>query len=146
MDKHFEQPSAVERFFNGAFGWLVGVGVGPGYARVLEVRGRKSGKTFTTPVNLLAYDGKLWLVGARGETQWVRNAQAAGEVTLVRGRDKRAYRVQRVPTAQSAVLLREYLERYHSQVQRFFAVQHGAALPEFETIADQHPVFELIAH
>lgn len=145
MDTHFEQPSPVERFFNAAIGWLVGVGLGPGYARVLEVRGRKSGKTFTTPVNLLDYDGKLWLVGARGETQWVRNAQAAGEVTLARGRDKRSYRVQRVAPAQSAVLLREYLERYHSQVQRFFAAQRGASLPEFEAIANRHPVFELIA-
>jgi deazaflavin-dependent oxidoreductase (nitroreductase family) len=145
MEKHFERPSPVERFVNTSIGWLVGLGVGPGYARVLEVRGRKSGKTFTTPVNLLDYDGKLWLVGARGETQWVRNAQAAGEVVLARGRDKRSYRVQRVPAAQSAVLLREYLERYHSQVQRFFGAQRGAALPEFEAIADRHPVFELIA-
>lgn len=145
MDKHFEQPNAFERFVNASIGWLVGLGVGPGYARLLAVRGRKSGKTFTTPVNLLDYDGKLWLVGARGETQWVRNAQAAGEVTLARGRDKRSYRVQRVPAAQSAVLLREYLERYHSQVQRFFAAPRGASLPEFEAIADRHPVFELIA-
>lgn len=145
MEKHFEQPSPVERFVNAVVGWLVGLGVGPGYARLLEVRGRKSGKIFSTPVNLLDYDGKLWLVGARGETQWVRNAQAAGEVVLVRGRDKRSYRVQRVPAAQSAVLLREYLECYHSQVQRFFGVQRGAALPAFEAIAGRHPVFELIA-
>jgi deazaflavin-dependent oxidoreductase (nitroreductase family) len=145
MDKHFEQPSVVERAFNRMFGSLVRIGAMPSYNRVLEVRGRKSGKLYTTPVYVLEFEGKLWLVGPRGETQWVRNAEAGGEVTLARGRDRRVYGVRLVPTAQRAPLLREYLERHYGTVQRFFSVQRGAALAEFEAIADRHPVFELIA-
>src|SRR5690242_9048936 len=145
MTKHFEQPSPVERVFNRVFGAFVRMGLGPGYNRMLEVRGRKSGQAYSTPVFMLEHEGKQWLVAPRGETQWVLNAQAAGEVTLVRRGERRVYGVRLVPVAQRAPLLRAYLERHHATVQRFFSVQRGAALPEFEAIAERHPVFELSA-
>jgi deazaflavin-dependent oxidoreductase (nitroreductase family) len=81
----FREPSPVEKIFNRVFGFLVGIGLGYSYNYLLEVRGRKSGKLYSTPVNLLEWKGKRFLVAPRGRTQWVRNAEAASEITLKKG-------------------------------------------------------------
>jgi hypothetical protein len=80
----FRPPTAIERIFNRVFGFLVGAGLGFSYNYLLQVKGRKSGKIYSTPIDLLEMDGKRFLVAPRGRTQWVRNAEAAGEVTLKR--------------------------------------------------------------
>jgi hypothetical protein len=82
----FRAPIAVERVFNRVFGSLVGLGLGFSHNYLLQVRGRKSGKIYSTPIDLLERGGKQFLVAPRGRTQWVRNAEAAGEVTP--GREK----------------------------------------------------------
>src|ERR1700675_3278006 len=83
----FRAPSAVERLFNRVFGFQVGLGLGFSHNYLLQVRGRKSGKLYSTPIDLLELGGKRFLVAPRGRTQWVRNAETAGEVTLKIGKD-----------------------------------------------------------
>jgi len=78
--REFLKPSAAEQWLNRAFGFMVGIGLGPSYCYLLKVRGRKTGKLYSTPVNLLDVNGKLLLVAPRGQTQWVRNAEASGAV------------------------------------------------------------------
>src|SRR5438552_17971933 len=90
----FREPSAGERFFNRIFGFLVGLGLGFSYNYLLEVRGRKTGKLYSTPINLLELQGKRYLVAPRGRTQWVRNAEAAGEVTLKKGSSRQKFRLR----------------------------------------------------
>ena len=85
MPTHFQRLSALERIFNGLINVLVRIGLAPGYAYQLEVRGRKSGKLYTAPVFVLDRERHRYLVARRGETQWARNAQATGQVTLRRG-------------------------------------------------------------
>src|SRR3981081_1300796 len=46
---------------------------------ILEVRGRRSGKTFRTPINVLEMNGARYLTSPRGETGWSRNLRATGE-------------------------------------------------------------------
>jgi hypothetical protein len=58
----FRQPTAIEKFFNRALGALIGLGLGPSHIYLLEVRGRKSGKLYTTPVDPLELKGKRYLV------------------------------------------------------------------------------------
>src|SRR5690242_9390805 len=53
---------------------------------LITVRGRKSGQPRTTPVALVEIDGRRWVIGTFGETNWVRNLRAAGEATLSVGR------------------------------------------------------------
>jgi hypothetical protein len=48
---------------------VVGAGIGPSYFYQLEVTGRKSGRTYSTPVNIVERNGKRFLVAPRGETQ-----------------------------------------------------------------------------
>jgi deazaflavin-dependent oxidoreductase (nitroreductase family) len=142
--EHFLKPSPVERVFNHVFGAIVSLGGGLAHNYVLQVVGRKSGRTYQTPVNLLDYDGKRWLVAPRGNAQWVYNAKASGTVTLKKGRESQAYRVRPVELAQRPPVLKRYLEAYKPTVQRYFDVQAGAPESEFLRIADQHPVFELL--
>ncbi len=99
MTSAFEAPSPVERVFNRAFGVLVGLGIGLRHNYLLRVRGRTTGRTLSTPVNVLELDGRRWLVAGRGRTQWVRNAEVAGEIVLQRGRRRR--RCRRRPPAAS---------------------------------------------
>jgi len=143
--RHEIKATAFERFFNGLMGKLVGFGVGPGYMRLLEVRGRKSGRLFTTPVNLIEVGGRRYLVAARGDTAWSRNARVSGEVTLKRGSNAERCAVKLVPEADRPPVLKAFLDKYASQVQRFFTVQAGAPIEAFREMAPRAPVFELVA-
>ena len=64
----FRAPTAVERIFNRVFGFLVGIGLGFSYNYLLLVRGRKVGRLYSTPINLLERGGKRFLVAPRGQT------------------------------------------------------------------------------
>src|ERR1700730_18111230 len=140
----FRKPSAVEAFFNRALGFLVGLGIGPSYMQLLQVPGRKSGRIYSTPVNLLQVGGKLYLVAPRGRTQWVRNAEVTAEVTLKRGSDERRYRLRPLSDAEKPEILKLYLDSYKSAVQRFFPVHAGSSAAAFRDIAANYPVFELL--
>src|SRR5260370_18758263 len=87
----FRAPSPVERLFNRIFGLFVGLGLGFPYNYLLQVRGRKSGEIYSTPINLLELRVRRLLVAPRGRTQWVRNAEAAREVTLKTVRTRHKY-------------------------------------------------------
>src|SRR5579885_148351 len=79
---YFLKESPTDRVFNRLFGFLVRFGIGASYNYLLETRGRRSGRTYATPVNLLEMNGHRYLVAVRGETGWVRNARAAGSLCL----------------------------------------------------------------
>jgi deazaflavin-dependent oxidoreductase (nitroreductase family) len=113
--------------------------------QLLEVRGRKSGRLYSSPVNLLQLDGKSFLVAPRGRTQWVRNAEAAGEILLKRGRARAKYRLQPVDDSDKPEILKVYLESYKSAVQRYFPLPAGSPASAFRDIAASYPVFQLLA-
>src|SRR5439155_8115711 len=106
--------------------------------------GRKSGKVYSTPVNLHEFGGKQYLVAPRGRTQWVRNAEASGEVTLKRRSQRRKLKLRPLAEAEKPELLKSYLTRYGGAVQRFFPVSAESSLEEFTKIAPGYPAFELI--
>jgi deazaflavin-dependent oxidoreductase (nitroreductase family) len=141
-DRKYQAPSSVEKLFNRAFGFLAGLGIAPSFIYLLEVRGRKSGKLFSTAVNLLELDGKQFLVAPRGRTQWVRNAEAAGEVILKRGA-RRKFRLRPLEESEKPQVLKAYLISYKSVVQKFFPIPPDAPPEEFAKIAAGYPVFEL---
>jgi len=135
----------VERIFNRAYGFLVGIGVGTSYAYLLQVRGRKSGKIYSTPVDLLEFNGKRFLVAPRGRTQWVRNAEAAGEVTLKKGRNRQEYRLRPLAEVEKPEVLKAYLERYRREVQRYFPLAAGSPATAFQELVQNYPAFELLS-
>jgi deazaflavin-dependent oxidoreductase (nitroreductase family) len=144
VERKYRAPSSGEKVFNRAFGFLAGLGIAPSFIYLLEVRGRKSGKIYSTAVNLLELDGKKFLVAPRGRTQWVRNAEAAGEVTLKRG-DRHRFRLRPLNDFEKPQVLKAYLTNYKSAVQKFFPIRPEAPLEEFAKIGEGYPAFELIA-
>lgn len=142
--EQFDRPSAIERLFNKLFGLLVGWGLGLPHNYLLQVRGRKSGRLYSTPVNLLSRDGKRFLVAPRGYTQWVRNAQASGTVSLKRGRRHEEVRLQVVSDEAKPEILKAYLDGFRLTVQRYFPVPAGSPVEAFRPLVARYPVFELV--
>ena len=142
--ERYERPSAIAVLANKLMGTLAAWGFAPSYLVQLTVRGRKSGKLYSTPVNLLVFEGSEYLVAPRGTTSWVRNARAVGEVTLTQRRNRQTVRLEEVAAPAKPQILKAYLEQYKSAVQRYFAVQAGAEVTEFVPIVDDHPVFRVI--
>jgi deazaflavin-dependent oxidoreductase (nitroreductase family) len=140
----FAAPTRTERLFNRLFGALVGLGIGLPHNFLLEVRGRRTGRTFATPVDVLAHDGRRFLVAARGETQWVRNARASGRVVLRKGFRREELRLRAVPDRDKPPLLKAYLDRFKLTVQRYFPVPAGSPAADLAPLAGRYPVFELV--
>ena len=141
----FLRPTTAERIFNRIFGWLVGAGLGLRHNYLVEVAGRKSGCVHATPVDVLAIEGRTFLVCPRGRAQWVLNAEASGQVWLKEGSTRARYMIRRIPEVEKPELLRAYLDRFKLTVQRYFPVPAGSPASAFEPIANRYPVFELIA-
>jgi deazaflavin-dependent oxidoreductase (nitroreductase family) len=140
----FRAPNAGEKVFNRVFGWLVGLGLGFPHNYLLQVRGRKSGKLYSTPIDLLERDGTRYLVAPRGRTQWVRNAEAAGVITLKKGSHSQNFRLRAITGPEKLPLLKAYLDAFRREVQRYFPVPAGSPSEAFLPVADGYPVFELL--
>ena len=140
----FRKPTRPEQLFNRLFGVLVRFGLAPRYNYLVEVRGRTTGRVYSAPINIVEVGGRTFLVAPRGRTQWVRNAEAAGDVVLVRGQSRRRFRIRPISGEDKLHVLKAYLDRYKLAVQRYFPVRAGSESRAFRDIADHYPVFELL--
>lgn len=142
--RNFLRPSTLENLFGRMLTTLVWLGVIRGHFYVLEVRGRKSGKVIALPVDPLDFAGHRYLVCARGNSNWVRNARAAGEVVLGRAMRRHRYAARELAPDMRSPVLKAYLDRFAREVQRFFPVPKGSAVEAFDEFAARYPVFELL--
>jgi deazaflavin-dependent oxidoreductase (nitroreductase family) len=140
----FRAPSAVERVFNRMFGFVVGLGWGFSYNYLLQVRGRKSGKIYSTPIDLLERSGKRYLVAPRGQTQWVRNAESAGEIILKKGKLRQKFSLRALSDQEKPEILKAYLDQFRKEVQTYFPVPAGSPVEAFRELVQSYPAFELI--
>jgi deazaflavin-dependent oxidoreductase (nitroreductase family) len=140
---HYARPSLPVKVMNHLTGWVARIGLAPRKVVVLEVKGRKSGLARTATVNLVRVDGQEYLVAPRGNTEWSRNARAAGEGTIRRGGSRRV-RLEELPVGQRAPIIQAYLKENAWVTQREFGVSPKAPIEEFQRIAGRHPVFRVI--
>jgi deazaflavin-dependent oxidoreductase (nitroreductase family) len=140
----FRAPSAVERVFNRVFGFVVGLGWGFSYNYLLQVRGRKSGKLYSTPIDLLEKNGTRYLVAPRGRTQWVRNAEAVGEIVLKKGKLMQRFRLRALSDQEKPEILKAYLDQFRKEVQTYFPVPAGSPVEAFRDLVQSYPAFELV--
>jgi deazaflavin-dependent oxidoreductase (nitroreductase family) len=134
----------TKQVFNRVVAGLTRLGVSVAGSRVLEVRGRSSGEPRRTPVNVLSFEGRRYLVAPRGHTQWVRNLRASGSGRLLVGRRAEDFRAVELSDAEKPALLRAYLERWKWEVGQFFGgVGPEATEDKLRRIAPDHPVFRL---
>jgi deazaflavin-dependent oxidoreductase (nitroreductase family) len=140
----FREPTSFEKLFNRVFGFLVGMGLGFSHNYLLQVRGRKSGKLYSTPIDLLELKGKKFLVAPRGRTQWVRNAEAAGEISLKKGSTRLRFRLRELSDTEKPEILKAYLDTFKREVQTYFSVQAGSPVEAFAGLTKSYPAFELL--
>jgi hypothetical protein len=143
---HYQRPDWFTRnVFNPLVNGLTRLGISVRGSRVLEHRGRTSGKLHHTPVNLLTYEGQQYLVAPRGDTQWVRNVRSAdGHLVLILGRRREHCTATEVPIGNSVPILRSYLERWAFETGTFFGgITADASDGDWEVEAPRHPVFAL---
>lgn len=119
--------------------WLVRYLVNPlmlltGGVPIVTVRGRRSGRRYRTPINMVELNGVRYLTSPRGETTWSSNLRSTGEAWLkIRGQEQR-YRGVEVPPDERAPIIQAYLARWGKQT-------HG----DFDRLPDpvDHPTFRL---
>jgi deazaflavin-dependent oxidoreductase (nitroreductase family) len=120
-------------------------GLGPTRLVALEVRGRRTGRVRSFPVEVADYEGERYLVAMLGQdTNWVRNVRATKGRVALRHRRREAVHLEAVDPVARAPILRRYLPvapgaRPHIPVDR------RAPLAQFEEIAEQYPVFRVRA-
>ena len=138
----YQRPGAMTRLSNRLVGWMAALGIGPKKTVVLEVKGRKSGQVRSAVVNIVDFDGEMYLVAPRGNTEWSRNARAAGEATVRRGKREQV-RLEEVPVDQRAPIIQRYLSENAMVTKAHFGVEPDAPIDEFQRIAPDHPVFRI---
>lgn len=143
MAQAFRQ-TTLRSLGNKLIGPLARLGLAGKRTHVLTVTGRRSGKRYSTPVQLVLEDGARWLVAPYGERAWVKNARAAGEVELTRARRTTRYRIDEVGPQEAAPILRRYL-RTTPIVKPYFDASADDPVEAFVAEAATHPVFRLTA-
>lgn len=137
------RPTRIGRWVNRFASWWSGLGLSSREMAVLEVRGRASGRRRSTPVVIAAVEGKRYLVSMLGSgSDWVKNVEAAHGTALLRQGRRRPVHLVRVPPAERAPILSEYV-RVATSGRRHFPVAVGAPLSEFQSIAERYPVYRI---
>jgi deazaflavin-dependent oxidoreductase (nitroreductase family) len=131
----------TRRLVNTVMAPLARRGLAGRHTYILTVPGRKTGRSYSTPV-ILIEDGGRWLVAPYGDVGWVLNARAAGAVQLARAGRSERFVLEEVGAAEAAPVLQRYLKRV-PVVRPFFDVRPESAIAEFEAEAPRHPVFRL---
>ena len=145
-DDHYDKPGWFTRkVFNPAVAGATRLGLSVWGSRILQVRGRTTGELRETPVNLLAHDGRTYLVAPRGTTQWVRNLRVATEGALRLGRHAEHFQAEELPDDEKPEVLRAYLRRWKMEVGVFFdGVDADSSDRDLLQIAPDHPVFMVV--
>jgi F420H(2)-dependent quinone reductase len=145
MTLRYDEPNLAARAANGVIRGLAETGISIAGTRALRVRGRKTGKLRGVVINLLHVDGRDYVVSPRGNTQWARNARAAGSVEMGPRWRGREVRIVEVGDDAKPPLLKRYLDRWYWEVKGHV----GGLTPqstddEMRAAAPSIPIFELL--
>jgi len=121
---------------------LLKLGLMPGPTYLLTVPGRRTGRPLSTPITLVEDGNTRWLVAPYGDVAWVRNARAAGQITLSRGKRSETLPIRELPSTEAAPVLQRYITRVPI-TRPYFDAKPDSPLAAFITEAPRHPVFHL---
>ncbi len=140
----YDRPTTGARIGNAVIRRLAEAGISIAGTRALRVRGRTSGAIRTVVVNVLRVDGVDYLVSPRGDTQWARNARAAGMVELGPRWRRTSVHLTEVADEAKPALLKRYLDRWYWEVKGHIAglTPHSTA-DELRAAGPGIPVFAL---
>jgi deazaflavin-dependent oxidoreductase (nitroreductase family) len=132
----------AHRVLNALMTRVLRLGFGPPGVWLLTTRGRRTGKPYSTPVSLLEDETGRYLVAPYGTSAWVFNARAAGSVTVRRGKRSETVAITELGPAESAPVLKRYVQRERI-VRPWFDAPHDGPAEAFAAEAERHPVFRL---
>ena len=121
---------------------LLKLGLMPGPTYLLTVPGHRTGRPLSTPVTLVEDGNTRWLVAPYGDVAWVRNARAAGQITLSRGKRSETVPIRELSPAEAAPVLQRYITRVPI-TRPYFDAKPDSPLAAFIAEAPRHPVFAL---
>jgi deazaflavin-dependent oxidoreductase (nitroreductase family) len=141
---------AFVRALNPLIRRLLGAGMPMGPNTLLTVRGRRTGQLRTFPVGVFEVDGRRFVMGSFGETNWIRNLRASGEATIrAAGVDQPVQAIELSPE-DAAPVLRRTLARFLARrlmapmLRSWYGVDANSTDADFLARAREHPMFELI--
>lgn len=139
-----QRPNWLAKLLNRGWAIIHSLGVAPNWMVTLEVVGRKSGNIVSLPLAIAIVDGKRYLVSMLGDNaNWVLNVRAAsGKAALRHGRYEQIQLVE-IPVEQRAPIIKAYLRRAPG-ARPHIPVDKDAPVAEFEKIAAQFPVFQIM--
>lgn len=139
------RPNGAARIIDRGSAAVYALGVAPDHLVTLEVRGRRSGRTFSLPLVMAVVGGERYLVSMLGDgVNWVRNVEAAGGAVTLRHGRREEVRLESVAPELRAPVLKTYLRRAPG-ARAHLAVHKDAPLAEFERVAPQVPVFRVVS-
>lgn len=117
---------------------------------LLTVRGRKTGKARTVPIDVHERAGRRFLIATHGEGSWVYNLRAAGEGILSLGRKRQPFTAMEMTPEAAGQVIKDALGPLlasqglrGSVLRQNIHIPADASLNDFIEAARSHPVFEL---
>ena len=133
-----------KRLVNLAFMARAKRGAGPRSLHVLEVTGRRSGKTRKVPLHVVEAEGRRWIVAIYGLQSWVLNVRAACSGTLERDGHREVVGLIETDSTAATNVLRTYLPQM-PHVRPYLGADHRSSDVTLAALAATHPVFEVVA-
>jgi len=122
-----------------------GVSFGAEQPLVLTVRGRRSGKSRSTPITPMAVEGQRYAVAVFPGADWVANVRAAEAVLLAYGRHTERVRLGELPSQEARPVLRLFPVQVPAGVGflRNSGLVNDGTPDELEGLVGRLPVFRI---
>ena len=138
------RPNGLTQFINRVYALVASAGLFPDWMVTLEVTGRKSGKLIVLPVVIGKKGPERYLVSMLGNSAgWVQNVRAAQGQAWIRSGRRREVRLEEVPVAQRAPIIKAYLRRAPG-ARPHVPISMDAPVEAFEAIAAEYPCFRIV--
>jgi len=138
------KPNALARWMNSGSARMFATGVLPQSWVTIETVGRRTGRVYSAPLVIAEIAGEQYLVSMLGQNaNWVHNVRAVGGIATLRHGNAEEVRLEEVPAADRAPILKAYL-RAAPGGRPHFDIDLNADLSEFAKVAPLYPVFRVI--
>jgi deazaflavin-dependent oxidoreductase (nitroreductase family) len=153
IERGYRPPTWVRvHFWNPLARFMIRRGLAPGGERadgsglrILEVRGRKTGRLYQRPVAVAAVAGRRYIVSLWGESQWARNLRAGPTAQPRLGRRVEPVEADELEGVQEKAALMLAISRQYPYFARgYFKVDpNQVTLEQARELAARYPVFRI---
>ena len=153
IERGYRRPTWVRvHFWNPLARFMIRRGLAPGGKsadgsgmRVLEVRGRKTGRLYQHPVAVATVAGRRYIVSLWGESQWARNLRAGPTAQLQVGRRVEPVEAHELEgVEEKAALMLAISRQYPFFARGYFKVDpKQVTLEQARELAARYPLFRI---